>query len=68
MKTNISTLLMALVFAFQTHAQQLNQEIIEDGASPFLLGKIDKNGLQSKNYNHWFTKNYDDYQPNSDTV
>ena len=68
MKTNISTLLMALVFAFQIHAQHLNQEIIEEGETPFLLGKIDKSGLKGENYTSWFTANHDDYEPNSELI
>ncbi len=63
MKTNIITLIITLVFTIQLNAQTLNQEIAIEGETPFLLGKIDKSGLEGKNYTSWFTKNYDDYQP-----
>lgn len=65
MKTNILIIIISLLFAGQITAQQLNQEIIEDGETPFLLGKIDKSGLEGNNYNTWFTKNYEEYEPNS---
>lgn len=61
MKTTITSIIITLLISFQLQSQTLNQEITKDGASPFLLGKIDKNGLTSENYNSWFTKNYDDY-------
>lgn len=68
MKTNIFIIIIAIFFASQINAQQLNQEIIEDGETPFLLGKIDKNGLLSENYKSWFTKNHEDYQPNNNLI
>lgn len=64
MKTNILTIIIALLFVFQINAQSLNQEIAKEGEQPFLLGKIDKNGLQGENYTTWFTKNYNEYKPN----
>lgn len=68
MKTNILIIIISLLFAGQITAQQLNQEIIEDGETPFLLGKIDKSGLEGNNYNTWFTKNYEEYEPNSKLI
>ena len=65
MKTNILTIIIALLFVFQINAQSLNQEITKEGEQPFLLGKIDKNGLEGENYTTWFTKNYNDYKPNT---
>ncbi|MFK7832799.1 MAG: hypothetical protein AB8B52_05965 [Winogradskyella sp.] len=65
MKTNILTIIITLLCACQNYAQTLNQEITNEGETPFLLGKIDKIGLEGDNYKSWFTKNYDDYQPNS---
>lgn len=64
MKTNIITLIITLAFAFLLNAQSLNQEIAKEGEAPFLLGKINRNGLEGTNYLSWFTKNYEDYQPN----
>jgi len=65
MKTNLTALIIAFIFTFQLNAQTLNQEITKDGETPYLLGKIDKNGLEGKNYTSWFTKNHKDYQANS---
>jgi thiol-disulfide isomerase/thioredoxin len=50
------------------NAQTLNLEITKEGQQPYLLGKIDKKGLQGENYNSWFTKNYEDYEPNEAVV
>tara|TARA_R110002049_G_scaffold224536_2_gene396245 strand:+ start:570 stop:1460 length:891 start_codon:yes stop_codon:yes gene_type:complete len=68
MKTNILTIIIALITIFQINAQSLNQEVANEGKTPFLLGKIDKSGLEGENYNAWFTKNHKDYQPNSELV
>lgn len=64
----ITFILIALAFVFQINAQTLNQEITKDGESPFLLGKIDKTGLTSDNYNTWFSKNYEDYDFDETTI
>ena len=68
MKTNILSIIITLLFTFQINALQLNQEIIEEGETPFLLGKIDKNGLEAQNYKSWFTPNYNDYETNSELI
>ena len=68
MKTNIIALLTTLLFIFQLNAQSLNQEITENTKTPYLLGKIDKSGLEGDNYKAWFTKNFEDYKPNSTTT
>ena len=64
MKTNVITIIVLLVLTFQLNAQSLNQEITQEGKTAYLLGKIDKSGLEGDNYKSWFTKNYDDYEPN----
>ncbi|WP_298898020.1 hypothetical protein [uncultured Psychroserpens sp.] len=61
MVKNITIIIITLVITAQIHAQPLNQEIAQDGETPFLLGKIDKTGLTSGTYNTWFSKNYKDY-------
>jgi thiol-disulfide isomerase/thioredoxin len=50
------------------NAQTLNLEITKEGQQPYLLGKIDKKGLEGENYSSWFTKNYEDYEPNEAVV
>ncbi|WP_299101807.1 thioredoxin family protein [uncultured Winogradskyella sp.] len=67
MKTNIITIIIIALFTFQINAQ-LNTEIIEEGETPFLLGKINKKGLEGENYKSWFTSNYNNYEPNSEII
>ncbi len=64
MKTKTIATLLSLSLCVLSHAQTFNQEILPEGKSPYLLGKINKEGLSSENYTSWFTKNYDEYQPN----
>ena len=68
MKLNIASVIIALLVSFQGNAQNLNREITENTKSPYLLGKIDKNGLEGDNYKSWFIKNYEAYQPNATIV
>ena len=49
-------------------AQDINKEINIDDETPFLLGKIDKNGLTSDHYNEWFSKNYNDYELDQEII
>ncbi|BAO74878.1 thioredoxin family protein [Winogradskyella sp. PG-2] len=65
MKTNIVSIISSLILAFQLNAQSLNQEIITEGKTPYLLGKIDKSGLEGDNYKSWFNTNHKDYVPNT---
>jgi len=60
----MKSILLTFIFlgASFMNAQNINKEITT-GKSPYLLGKINKEGLTSANYNGWFTKNYDNYQP-----
>jgi len=57
-----------LIITTQLNAQSLNNEIAKEGETPYLLGKIDKNGLEGDNYASWFTKNFEDYKPNQKLV
>ncbi|GAB4161160.1 MAG: hypothetical protein Tsb0033_18170 [Winogradskyella sp.] len=67
MKRTVNTILI-LILSFQLYAQNLNVEITENNDTPYLLGKIDKSGLEGENYKSWFTKNYNDYKPNSEII
>ncbi|MDJ0646364.1 MAG: thioredoxin family protein, partial [Flavobacteriaceae bacterium] len=49
-------------------SQNRNKEITEAGSKPYLLGKIDKQGLTSENYVSWFTTGFDEYQPNPQAI
>ncbi|WP_431137202.1 thioredoxin family protein [Psychroserpens mesophilus] len=59
---------VALLFSFVTMAQDINNEISINDDTPFLLGKIDKKGLTSKNYNDWFSKNHEAYEVDQATI
>ncbi|WP_417876214.1 thioredoxin family protein [Winogradskyella sediminis] len=67
MKTTTLAIIAALAFLFQMRAQTFNKEVIIDGQAPYLLGKIDKHGLESNNYQSWFSTNFEDYNVN-DTI
>ncbi|GAB5565325.1 MAG: hypothetical protein Wins2KO_23880 [Winogradskyella sp.] len=66
MKKYFFLFLISIPF-FQLQAQELNKEITDEG-NPFLLGKIDKSGLTSDNYNQWFSENYDNYQVDNNII
>lgn len=65
---NYILIVVAILLSIVAKAQDINKEIIIADKTPFLLGKIDKNGLTSDNYNDWFSKNYDDYELDQATV
>lgn len=52
--------IIAFLFVIQLNAQHLNTEITENTKTPYLLGKIDRSGLENGNY-AWFAKNYENY-------
>nr|WP_321235995.1 tetratricopeptide repeat protein [uncultured Psychroserpens sp.] len=60
--------ILTCAFSITTIAQDINTEIAIEGETPFLLGKIDKDGLTSANYNSWFSKNYNDYNADKSTL
>lgn len=64
----IITCVFHLIFCFNLTSQTLNTEITNEGETPFLLGKIDKTGLTSENYNTWFSKNFDLYEPDQNII
>lgn len=65
---NATLILATILFSIVTTAQDINKEIIIDDETPFLLGKINKDGLTSENYNEWFSKNYEDYELDQATI
>ena len=46
MKTKVFSTLIACILCFLLNAQDLNREITENTNKPYLLGKIDKSGLE----------------------
>lgn len=63
----IRILIFTLLCYHLNFGQSINKEITDQG-NPFLLGKINKEGLTSANYNPWFTKEYDNYNPKQEAV
>jgi len=63
----IRILIFTLLCYHLNFSQSLNKEITDQG-NPFLLGEINKKGLTSTNYNAWFAKEYDSYQPNQELI
>jgi len=67
MRTILLFVLTVVVTIFAAKAQPINKEITLEGKLPVLLGKINKEGLSTKNYD-WFTKNYEAYAPKQDII
>ena len=59
---------LVCLFCLNSNAQNLNEEFIKDGKAAYLIGEINKNGLQNDNYNTWFSKNYNAYTPDSKII
>jgi thiol-disulfide isomerase/thioredoxin len=58
-----------LILAFHgALAQNMNIEILTDEGNPQLVGHINEEGLQSKNYSDWYTPNKTDYKVDSETL
>lgn len=68
MKTLVTTYFLIFFALNISQSQTLNKEIDSETDAPYLLGKIDKNGLTSNNYNVWFSSNYEDYQLDETTI
>ncbi|MCW5520227.1 hypothetical protein J1N09_10285 [Aureitalea sp. L0-47] len=61
-------LITMLLFTGLLIAQPVNKEIIKEGTSPKLLGKINQEGLSNGSYASWFLKNRSEYQPNAAVI
>ena len=61
-------LIFLSLFTFSTlHSQSFNTEITTEKQS-VLLGKINKEKLNTSPYSEWFTKNFNEYQPDKSTI
>lgn len=67
MKT-YTILAVAMIFSAMITAQNLNNEIVSEGETPFLLGLVNKEGFTKATYNEWFSKNYEDYELDLNTI
>ncbi|MEH6763757.1 MAG: thioredoxin family protein [Aequorivita antarctica] len=64
-------ILFSIAFTFSiltNYAQPFNTEIMQNGETPMLLGKINKEALSVNTYSEWFLTNYEAYQPNKEKV
>ena len=68
MKRIILCILVVVLWSCNSSSQTLNQEIIKEGQKPYLLGKINKEGLASDHYKEWFLSGYNEYQPDSTII
>jgi thiol-disulfide isomerase/thioredoxin len=62
MKLLKASLLYIFFITFQIKSQNINLEITENVTTPYLIGKIDKSGLESRSYKSWFATNYEAYK------
>ena len=62
--TKLYPLLLIYFLSLQVNSQDINREVTENTKTPYLLGKINKSGLEGENYSSWFSLNYNDYNPN----
>lgn len=67
MKTKLLTVITILLY-ISSNAQSFNAEINSETKNATLLGKINKEALSNGPYSEWFTKNYEEYVPNSDAI
>ncbi len=65
---NLIFLLLVTFWSCTSESQNLNNEILENGKKPYLLGKIDKDGLSSQNYQSWFLTGQNEYKPNQKVI
>ena len=68
MKTYTLAFVTIFCLAVQLNAQTLNKEVTKEGQQPYLVGEIDKSGLETKHYAEWFTTNYSDYNVDTETL
>ncbi len=54
------TLLLVLT-SLVSFSQEFNKEIKQENGQPFMVGKINLDGLSTAPYNQWFQKGKDDY-------
>ena len=67
MNLRLFTTLLSICFLFCS-CKNINVEITEEGVDPYLLGQIDRTGLEGPNYIQWFEENYDFYELDTEAV
>ncbi|WP_299366537.1 thioredoxin family protein [Winogradskyella sp.] len=68
MKTLTLAILTIFCLVVQLNAQTLNKELTNEDQETYLIGKIDKSGLETKHYAEWFVTNYNDYNVDIETL
>lgn len=61
-------MLFLLTFSLTISAQEINQEIKIENNQPYLVGKIDLNGLTSNSYQGWYNSNHKSYEVDTKTT
>ncbi len=61
-------LLFLLTISSSLSAQQINQEIKVNDQHPFLVGEIDREGLNANSYQNWYRTNHKSYEVNTEIV
>lgn len=62
-RTVILLIILGICISF-SNAQTINKIVKDQNGRELLLGSINKEGLKSKPFKSWFTKNYDSYATN----
>ncbi|TMM52212.1 thioredoxin family protein [Maribacter algarum] len=60
--------LLLATLSTSVSAQQINQEIKIEGNQPYMVGKIDLNGLTSNSYQSWYDTNHKAYEVDTKTL
>ncbi|AWX43905.1 hypothetical protein HME9304_00903 [Flagellimonas maritima] len=60
MKSKI--IIVFCIWTTLTFSQEFNKEITLENASKFMVGKINRKGLQAEPYNSWFNQGYGNYE------
>ena len=57
-----------IILSSSLTGQEINREIKIENQQPFLVGKINLNGLTSNTYQSWYSKNYETYEIDTNTI
>lgn len=60
--------ILAMMPTLSLSAQKINQEVTTSNQQPFLIGRVDIDGLNSKSYQLWYRSNHDAYIVDTKTI
>lgn len=67
MKSIILTICFSFILS-SISSQEINQEITIENEQPFLVGRINIEGLTSNSYQGWYENNYQNYEVEDETL